>query len=398
MTNAVRPWLDQAGKFVVEHIGGIPHFNQAVDLDAPRAGVLHTTEGEWPGSLAVFQQHFAPHFLLGFDESQKRVRIAQLVQVGTIGAALVTHNDRAIVQVEMIGYSKPTLWLPDDETVEALAALMAVCQREYGVALSHPWPDGDFGRAGDNPHRAAGQWGVVGGWYGHGDVPLPDTHWDPGALQWGKIFARAEAMTDVAGAPAWTPPAAPPRPCAGHPEASPAATTPSPAAAPPAPAVVIPAWPPAGHPMWARVAQIVNALRAKGAENPFVVAAIANGYAESDETPKIVGDDDQAFSIWQWHWNPRGMRILGETGIDVRAETSILKLVDALWWELETVFPKTFAEMKAATSAEAATRAFCVEYEGAGALNAPERRVAEAAYLSVWAQQNAAFIAANPAQ
>ena len=60
----------------------------------------------------MFQQHFAPHFLLGFDELQKRVRIAQLVQVGTIGAALVTHNDRAIVQVEMIGYSSRRFGCP----------------------------------------------------------------------------------------------------------------------------------------------------------------------------------------------------------------------------------------------------------------------------------------------
>src|SRR5271169_4686487 len=148
-TQSVMPWLERAGRFEVEHIGGIPHFNQPVDLDAPRTGVLHTTEGGWPGSMAVFKQHFAPHFMVGMDISQKRVRIAQLVQVGTIGAALVTHNDHAIVQVEMIGFSKETPWTPDDETLKALAALMAVCKVEYGIPLVHPWADGDFGRAGD---------------------------------------------------------------------------------------------------------------------------------------------------------------------------------------------------------------------------------------------------------
>jgi hypothetical protein len=214
MNLEVKPWLESAGSFTIEHIGGIPHFNIPVDLTAPRTGVLHTTEGNWGGSMAVFQRHYAPHFMLGLDSSQNKVRIVQLVQVGTIGAALVTHNDHAIVQVEMIGFSKETPWLPDDQTMDALASLMAVCNREYGIALTHPWPDGDFGRAGNNPHRSAGKWGIVGGWYGHGDVPAPDNHWDPGALEWSKILARAGAMTDIIGAPASVASDDPPRPCA----------------------------------------------------------------------------------------------------------------------------------------------------------------------------------------
>ena len=63
---SVKPWLDRAGQFAIEHIGGIPHFSKAVDLGAPRTGVLHTTEGGWDGSLAVFRQHYAPHFLLAW--------------------------------------------------------------------------------------------------------------------------------------------------------------------------------------------------------------------------------------------------------------------------------------------------------------------------------------------
>lgn len=203
----VRPYLEMAGRFTVEQIP-CPHFSQPVDLDAPRTGVVHTTEGHWDDGLAVFKTHFAPHFLVGAG------RIAQLVQVGTIGAALVTHNDHAIVQIEVVSFSKQTLWLPDDTTTEALAALMATCQREYGIPLSHPWVDGDYGLYGDNPHRHAGKWGVVAGWFGHGDVPSPDDHWDPGALEWSRVFAHAAGMTDVTTAPAWTPPQPPVRPCA----------------------------------------------------------------------------------------------------------------------------------------------------------------------------------------
>ena len=205
--NAVKPWLDKCGRFVVEHIP-CPHFSIPVDLNAPRTGVLHTTEVDWDGALAVFKNHYAPHFMVGAG------RIAQLVQVGTIGASLVTHNDHAIVQIESVEFSKETLWFPDAATAEALAALMAVCKAEYGIPLTHPWRDGDFGLAGDNPHRHAGFWGVVPGWYSHGDVPLPDTHWDAGDLAWSMLLGSAAEMTDLTGAPAWTPPVPSARLCA----------------------------------------------------------------------------------------------------------------------------------------------------------------------------------------
>ena len=211
---SVKPWLTQVGKFPVEYIGGIPHFNQDVSLEAPRTAVLHTTEGGWDGSLAVFKTHYAPHFLVG-PSASSGARIAQLVQIGTIGAALVTHNWVPLVQVEVVGYSKESPWMFDDATAEAVAALMAVCKAEYGIPLARHWPDGVYGMARANdPHRNGGQFGKVAGWYGHGDVPSPDSHWDPGCLQWSKLFAMAGAMPESDAPPTPAPPA-PPRPCCG---------------------------------------------------------------------------------------------------------------------------------------------------------------------------------------
>jgi hypothetical protein len=67
-------------------------------------------------------------------------------------------------------------------------------------------------RASD-PHRAEGKFGHFAGWYGHGDCPSPDSHWDPGALRWSELFRVASAMPAASAAP--TPlPVAPPRPCA----------------------------------------------------------------------------------------------------------------------------------------------------------------------------------------
>ena len=103
----------------------------------------------------------------------------------------------------MIGYSKEKLWMPDEETAEALASLMAVCQQEYGIPLSRPWPDGVYGMArASDPHRSEHPLGTVAGWYGHGDCPAPDSHWDPGDLAWGKIFAMAKAVELAAPVPA----------------------------------------------------------------------------------------------------------------------------------------------------------------------------------------------------
>jgi hypothetical protein len=204
----ILPWLTKAGRFDIEHIGGIPHFNQPIDPTAPPTGVLHTTEGGWDGSLAIFRQHYAPHFLVGPG------RIAQLVQIGTIGAALVTHNWIPIVQVEVVGFSKETLWSFDDATAEAVTALMAACKAEYGIPLTRAWADGIYGMArASDPHRNAGQFGHVAGWYGHGDCPSPDSHWDPGALHWSKLFELAGAMPQPSAGPCGIQPV-PPRPCA----------------------------------------------------------------------------------------------------------------------------------------------------------------------------------------
>jgi hypothetical protein len=187
----INPILKQAGPYKVNWVP-CPHSTMPVDLTLPRAGILHTTEGGFQGSLQVFEHHFAPHFEVGLDKGVPTIN--QLVKVGVIGSACRAHNNKAIVQIEMVGFSKETLWFTDDKTADALAHLMVVIEAEYGVPLTHPWKDGDFGKAGHNAHRSAGKFGHVAGWFGHGDMPDPDAHWDPGAFEWSKLFALATAI------------------------------------------------------------------------------------------------------------------------------------------------------------------------------------------------------------
>jgi hypothetical protein len=190
----IRATIDKAGSFPVKW-NPAPYHTPSARLDVPRTGVLHTTEGGWDGSEGVFKRHFSPHFMLGYHPATKKVEIEQLLPIGSMGMATKAHDNLAIVQIEMIGFSKEQPWLPDPQTLDALCSLMNVCKDEWGIPLSHPWPDGDYGRAGPNAHRSSGKLGKVAGWFGHGDMPSPDSHWDPGNLQWSKVFARCAELS-----------------------------------------------------------------------------------------------------------------------------------------------------------------------------------------------------------
>lgn len=195
-----RSIIDKAGAFPVTQVP-VRHLSELVNMGSPRCGVLHTTEGHFADGKAILTKRYAPHFMLGFNEQSKKAEILQFVPVGFIGAALKKHNDLAIVQIEMVGFSEETAWLPGTtaknphpQTLEALCSLMLVCQNEWGIPLSHPWPDDDWGKAGFNtPHRASGKFGNTAGWFGHQDVPLND-HWDVGHMQWSKVFARCAEL------------------------------------------------------------------------------------------------------------------------------------------------------------------------------------------------------------
>jgi hypothetical protein len=186
----------------IEHIP-CPHPSVPVDLDAPPVGVLHTIEGSLGSGLSVFQNRNAPHFTL--DDR----RIVQMVPLGMIGCSLgnspggVETNCLVRAQIELAGKSDKNSWLPDEPTTAALADLLATLERAAEIPLSRPfeekmpplpWATTKFSR------RAAGKWGKTAGWFGHCEVPEND-HWDPGALQWGKLMALAAEVGGAAGAP-----------------------------------------------------------------------------------------------------------------------------------------------------------------------------------------------------
>jgi hypothetical protein len=163
-------------------------------------------------------------------------------------------------------------------------------------------------------------------------------------------------------------------------------------------ALTLPVWPPAGNVFFNRAAQTYNAWIAVGVSRTFAIAMVTQAEFESAFKWNAVGDHDQAFNFYQWHWNPRGIDILVDTGIDVRKEQSIKRIVAAAWWELNTVEKKACAAIAAAANAHDASIAACKLFEGAGAENAAERRGLGADRWSTWFAANTDCVAENPAQ
>jgi hypothetical protein len=119
-------WLERIGEFEVERAeiprrGNSPYFNNS----HTRIGVLHTTESDKVGSAfnTLKLKHSAPHFIAGED------RILQCRPINKQGAALLSTkqynpNTDAALQIEMVGFSKQTLWMPVQSSLAPVVAIM----------------------------------------------------------------------------------------------------------------------------------------------------------------------------------------------------------------------------------------------------------------------------------
>jgi hypothetical protein len=164
------------------------------------------------------------------------------------------------------------------------------------------------------------------------------------------------------------------------------------------PMLPLPAWPAfdAERPaiFYVTMVHIYNAFDAAHWPRTARIAALANADMESTYKPAAV-DHHQYFNLWQWKWDPRGMRIRAAIGTDVRTERNVVNIVHALTWELVIVYPKTFNAVMQATSVAAATGTFCSGFEGAGAADAVQRRQLDGARIDSFISAHAAWVAAQ---
>ena len=146
---------------------------------------------------------------------------------------------------------------------------------------------------------------------------------------------------------------------------------------------------------YVRAAKLYNAWRRRGVGDAFAVGMVAQADMEAAFRTDVVGDRDQAFGPYQWHWRPRGQAILAATRIDVRHEDDLDRVVEAAWWELNHTEKKAFAAISKASTAADAARAACTLFEGAGAADAAERRAQDAEFWATFFARNLAWVRAQ---
>ena len=143
---------------------------------------------------------------------------------------------------------------------------------------------------------------------------------------------------------------------------------------------------------WRRAETIARAFHDAGKSNPWIVAAVAESYAESGWRAVIAGDHGKSFGPWQINFGYFGAAILEATNVDIRTEPDLTKHAKAVIWLLENfentpgvkAFAKVVAELDAATTGAAATHAWTVDFERAGAGGADQRRIAIAPQIEVF--------------
>ena len=195
-------WIKRIGDFEVERAeikrpGGKPYFNNS----HTRIGVLHTTEGDnVSGAFAALSSaHSAPHFIAGEH------RILQCRPVTKQGAALLSTakynpNTDAALQIEMVGRSKQTLWLPPDGSLEPVLAIMRWAAGDpLDIPLTRPvdeWLDDcsdvhlPWAVTNNARRLRKNTWPKIAGWYMHMEVPV-NNHWDCGKLRFREMLKMA---------------------------------------------------------------------------------------------------------------------------------------------------------------------------------------------------------------
>jgi hypothetical protein len=195
-------WIDRIGPFEVERAeiprpGNRPYFNNS----HTRIGVLHTTEGSTVKSAfhTLSEKHSAPHFIAGEN------RILQCRPITKQAAALLSTqqynpNTDAALQIEMVGFSKQSLWMPPQSSLDPVVAIMRWAVGDpLNVPLKRPvdaWLDDctdvklPWAVSSNARRQAQNIWPKVTGWYMHMEVPV-NNHWDCGALRIREVLAMA---------------------------------------------------------------------------------------------------------------------------------------------------------------------------------------------------------------
>jgi hypothetical protein len=148
---------------------------------------------------------------------------AQCSALRTPSSGGVYPNAFMRLEVEQVANSSTKLWLPGEDVVGPMAAIMAFTKVEFGIPLRRAFDDWKNDKSdmplpwavGTNERRvkvkSVGLGNVRSCWIDHCSVPYqePTNHWDCGAENEDTLFARAQALVDSLEEPGPPPPPPP---------------------------------------------------------------------------------------------------------------------------------------------------------------------------------------------
>jgi hypothetical protein len=180
----------------------------------PISGVLHTTEGSLDDAVHIFHKNGdPPHFavdassIIQFRPLDER---AMSLRHDPNNNIFKGQTNGHAVQIEIAARSQASLWLPDDNSVGRIAAVMAYASKMHDIPLIAPnnFPDD----CSDLPTPAPDQWAMrntrrvwaeanwpdARGWWMHMEVPGQGItwHWDCGAMQRSVLIQKAQEFLD----------------------------------------------------------------------------------------------------------------------------------------------------------------------------------------------------------
>jgi Phage tail lysozyme len=91
--------------------------------------------------------------------------------------------------------------------------------------------------------------------------------------------------------------------------------------------------------------QIRAAFMAAGWESNAACGMVAQAEAESSFRTWAVGDNDEAYGLWQIHWKPRSIAILHGCGVDLHTLPGVADQCKAVLWELAHLEKDALAEI-----------------------------------------------------
>lgn len=189
-------------------------------VDVPWRVVLHTTETRgipgYGGGASAPHLTYSPATRRWYQHTDLKYAARALRnQPGGVET-----NRANAIQVEIIAYSsRPTadrltpkgLWVGDlpDTAYEDFRTFLAWCHEEFGVEYVWPGKQALSASQANTPgfRMTPAQWNSFNGSCGHQHVPEQHTaakpgHWDPGALDWTRMFPTKPPEDDVALTPA----------------------------------------------------------------------------------------------------------------------------------------------------------------------------------------------------